>query len=243
MTSAWQLSYLWNSRAGRSSDDPPDPALDCDLRRPRHRHRRRSRDDPDPSHNPLPRSQPAHRSFCHRAASQIEHESVWSDQRSTGDPQTRSGNTGEVPVGVSGRFIIRNNQLPDAVVQARERLVERLRGVYLAGTRDSISGSVIFDPSNSVSVDREDETPHENRNNLYEVCWQALSTLHLEIFTNPEATGKIRSSQECSICLDSFNEGDTLIRLHCGHRFHPICLQPWVRTCSDCPYCRANITC
>jgi hypothetical protein len=29
--------------------------------------------------------------------------------------------------------------------------------------------------------------------------------------------------------------------LRCGHRFHSTCLEPWVRKCADCPYCRTNI--
>ncbi|XP_022897751.1 E3 ubiquitin-protein ligase RNF181-like [Olea europaea var. sylvestris] len=50
-----------------------------------------------------------------------------------------------------------------------------------------------------------------------------------------------KSSMECSICLESFCEGDELICLPCGHRFHLCCLDPWIRTCGDCPCCRRRV--
>lgn len=46
---------------------------------------------------------------------------------------------------------------------------------------------------------------------------------------------------ECSICLNSFEQGDDLIRLPCQHRFHETCLCPWVQICGDCPNCRAAV--
>uniref|UniRef100_A0A2P2M5K0 Uncharacterized protein LOC105108889 n=2 Tax=Rhizophora mucronata TaxID=61149 RepID=A0A2P2M5K0_RHIMU len=72
---------------------------------------------------------------------------------------------------------------------------------------------------------------------------EALEGLRLELFSHLEEGAKreVSLSLDCSICLESFVEGDELIRLPCEHRFHSICLDPWVRTCGDCPYCRRDI--
>lgn len=73
---------------------------------------------------------------------------------------------------------------------------------------------------------------------------EALSCLPVEVFCVTEESVEqyvSRPSRECSICLESFVVGDELIRLPCGHRYHFCCLDPWVRTCGDCPYCRRSI--
>ncbi|KAK7834124.1 probable E3 ubiquitin-protein ligase RHY1A isoform X1 [Quercus suber] len=70
---------------------------------------------------------------------------------------------------------------------------------------------------------------------------EALDCLHLEVFSSKVEGAVSRASQDCSICLDTFVEGDALIHLPCSHRFHSACLDPWVRTCGDCPYCRRSI--
>lgn len=73
---------------------------------------------------------------------------------------------------------------------------------------------------------------------------EALSCLPVEVFCVSEESDEqhvSRGSRECSICLESFLVGDQLICLPCGHRYHFCCLDPWVRTCADCPYCRRSI--
>ncbi|KAG6762629.1 hypothetical protein NC652_023529 [Populus alba x Populus x berolinensis] len=72
----------------------------------------------------------------------------------------------------------------------------------------------------------------------------ALHCLQSEVFSSVEKGiegGVSQVSWDCSICLESFTEGDELIRLPCEHRFHSACLDPWVRTCGDCPYCRRDV--
>lgn len=58
-------------------------------------------------------------------------------------------------------------------------------------------------------------------------------TFHAKDDNNP--------AEECCICLERFQDGEKLFFLLCGHRFHPMCLDPWVRICGDCPYCRRAI--
>ena len=71
---------------------------------------------------------------------------------------------------------------------------------------------------------------------------EALDCLHLEVFSSKVEGAVSRASQDCSICLETFVEGDALIRIPCSHSFHSACLDPWLRTCGDCPYCCRTIT-
>ncbi|XP_020272511.1 probable E3 ubiquitin-protein ligase RHY1A, partial [Asparagus officinalis] len=192
----------------------------------------RRRDDPDP----LPRSQYARGNFCRRV-SQTEHESVRLTRRSSIDLEARNRDHVEDYASVASRpRRIRNNQLPDDVVQARERLLERLGSVSLTATREDEALRRSFNSD----LQYLDFTPHNSKKS-FSVSWEALCNLYLEVYRNSEEIGQITASQECCICLESFCEGDGLIRLQCGHRFHTVCLKPWVRTCSYCPYCRRNI--
>lgn len=44
----------------------------------------------------------------------------------------------------------------------------------------------------------------------------------------------------CSVCLCSFEEGELLRRLACGHSYHSICLDRWLLTNATCPRCRKS---
>jgi len=52
------------------------------------------------------------------------------------------------------------------------------------------------------------------------------------------ATTKFGST-ECAICLGEFVEGDEVRVLpQCGHSFHVVCIDTWLRSHSSCPSCR-----
>lgn len=68
-----------------------------------------------------------------------------------------------------------------------------------------------------------------------------INCLQREVFNVVEGDGVSRAMRECCICLESFQKGDVLICLPCDHRYHPDCLDPWVKACGDCPYCRTGI--
>tara|TARA_B100001093_G_C26414987_1_gene837260 strand:- start:70 stop:333 length:264 start_codon:yes stop_codon:yes gene_type:complete len=42
---------------------------------------------------------------------------------------------------------------------------------------------------------------------------------------------------ECIICLEGFNEGDTVSLIRCGHMYHTQCLYTWFNKKKSCPLC------
>ncbi|ERM96645.1 probable E3 ubiquitin-protein ligase RHY1A [Amborella trichopoda] len=160
------------------------------------------------------------------------------------------------------RFV-RNDRLPGAVLQARARLLERLRGVSLTRNRHE---SADYYPTISDEfrfVDAGDwETETDSAEGIATVSLsevgtgvesptslkppglsrEAISKLSREVFGAKKSEEEgISLVHECCICLERLRFGDGLVCLPCGHRFHALCLDPWLRTCGDCPYCRANI--
>ena len=59
---------------------------------------------------------------------------------------------------------------------------------------------------------------------------------------NPEIVkkGDIFSDQ-CSICLDDYKEGETIVKLKCSHIYHKSCLEKWLLKHNSCPYCKTEI--
>ncbi|BAF15623.1 E3 ubiquitin-protein ligase Os04g0590900 [Oryza sativa Japonica Group] len=48
---------------------------------------------------------------------------------------------------------------------------------------------------------------------------------------------------DCSVCLGEFSDGESLRLLpRCSHAFHQQCIDTWLKSHSNCPLCRANIT-
>lgn len=61
------------------------------------------------------------------------------------------------------------------------------------------------------------------------------------VFTKGE-TGALGAAGDvcCSVCLCSFEEGEMLRRLACGHSYHSACLDQWLLTNATCPRCRKS---
>ncbi|CAA0807456.1 RING/U-box superfamily protein [Striga hermonthica] len=284
MTSASELFYNRRSRFGRSSDPFDDgsdigsqPHIDRTNRRHRHlngpggSHARRDRIDPEGC-DPLrrahhhPRQPPLHRP----PHPPQERESI----RLENSHQFSSGNVNYSGshINVQDRLrVSANDRLPGAVLLARERLLQRLRGVTLSSARrNNRNSSVTSSRPNSnpirddfslvdsaeweTEISREwlstfaslpDSAGHPKTKRPPGLTQMALNRLCIEIFSTAHEKsselGLPRNIVECSICLESFSQGDKLARLPCGHRYHFRCLEPWVRTCGDCPYCRRGI--
>jgi len=49
--------------------------------------------------------------------------------------------------------------------------------------------------------------------------------------------------KECAICLNEFDEGDTIRNLaNCGHTFHKSCIDLWLLRRADCPLCKGTVS-
>ncbi|XP_075501744.1 putative E3 ubiquitin-protein ligase RHY1A [Primulina tabacum] len=280
MTSASELFYTRRSRFGRNSDP-----FDVSSHSPVDRGSRRSRYPPSSHHHSTntrrdrtdhdvcgpPRLVP-HRSrqpHFHRSShSLLDREFI---RPELGGHQLASGNA--IHSGSQSNVLDRvqfsgNDRLPGAVLLARDRLVQRLRGVTLPGSRQRNRNSQIDHRSETVIgdvlrlTDAEDGETDISRDWLATLTsvidsisrltsikppgltQEALNSLRIEVFRVLEEGDKEDTSSkitECSICLESFLEGDELILLPCAHRYHVCCLDPWVRTCGECPYCRRGI--
>ena len=42
---------------------------------------------------------------------------------------------------------------------------------------------------------------------------------------------------ECLICLESFKDKETVIRLKCNHYYHTHCIYTWFEKKQTCPIC------
>lgn len=105
-------------------------------------------------------------------------------------------------------------------------------------TGQSVGSSTITDLSSRIERLQLLQEPKKKPPGLTQ---EALDCLRVEVYSSTVEGEVSRGSQDCSICLETFSEGDELIHLPCGHKFHSACLDPWARTCGDCPYCRRDI--
>ncbi|KAE8687689.1 RING/U-box superfamily protein, putative isoform 3 [Hibiscus syriacus] len=154
---------------------------------------------------------------------------------------------------VSGRSLSADERLPGAVLLARARLLERLRGVSVSANRRSsrtprnayrweyvsdddlrtvseISTVLTARSTRLTSETERFQLLHETSKKPPGLTQEAVDRLVSEVFSSQEVDVERKTSRDCGICLESFREDDVLTRLPCGHRFHFGCLDPWVRT-------------
>jgi len=62
-------------------------------------------------------------------------------------------------------------------------------------------------------------------------------------FTMSMALGKAENHTEvkCQVCQFTYEEGEILRRLPCGHCFHAACIEQWLETKDTCALCRKSI--
>jgi len=49
-------------------------------------------------------------------------------------------------------------------------------------------------------------------------------------------------TEQCPVCLETFEEGMTVVETPCNHKFHNNCISRWLQSHSTCPVCRASLT-
>lgn len=100
---------------------------------------------------------------------------------------------------------------------------------------------------------RAETTRHKSTGNLRDVDGRSmvLGELQMEVYGTKRSgskrfnwaklSWKAADQDECTICLDRFKSGETLVHLPCAHRYHPRCLVPWLENNGHCPCCRMEI--
>lgn len=55
-----------------------------------------------------------------------------------------------------------------------------------------------------------------------------------------QARAPTESEQECacSICIEQFEPGSSIVQLECSHTFHAACIRRWFSSNTTCPVCR-----
>ncbi|XP_022763484.1 probable E3 ubiquitin-protein ligase RHY1A isoform X2 [Durio zibethinus] len=263
MTGASELFYTRRSRVSRPDPDPGiGSSNDRNYNRRNHLSYHNHRHDLDGFDN-------IRRSPHERASMQFD--------QGTSQFVSSYGLNADSVSSSSGQRLHSNERLPGAVLLARARLLERLRGVSVSANRRSSRApsspyhqrEYLFDgdfrladagdwgseistglsAGNSPFTDLTSQTERfqllqETNKKPPGLTQEALDSLAQEVFSSREVDVErklSRESRDCSICLESFRDEDLLTRLPCGHRFHLACLDPWVRSCGDCPYCRRSI--
>ncbi|OIT37373.1 PREDICTED: E3 ubiquitin-protein ligase ATL6-like [Nicotiana attenuata] len=69
-----------------------------------------------------------------------------------------------------------------------------------------------------------------------------IETLPVFVYSDVKALKIGKSILECAVCLNEFEDEDTLRLLpNCCHVFHPECIDAWLAFRTTCPVCRANL--
>lgn len=56
-----------------------------------------------------------------------------------------------------------------------------------------------------------------------------------------EGGGRDAGTNQCMVCLETFEQGEELRILPCIHRFHKVCIDRWLMQRSECPTCKNRI--
>ena len=57
---------------------------------------------------------------------------------------------------------------------------------------------------------------------------------------SPKNILEIADGEECCICMEAYNNKDSIISLPCKHLFCLTCMQKWTQKQLTCPYCRRD---
>ena len=69
------------------------------------------------------------------------------------------------------------------------------------------------------------------------------SCLHAYTFRgNDKEDDTVTTDDACTVCTDTYEEGDHVTALPCRHAFHTSCIHPWMDATKYCPNCKAEIT-
>ncbi|KAK9062565.1 hypothetical protein SSX86_019752 [Deinandra increscens subsp. villosa] len=98
-------------------------------------------------------------------------------------------------------------------------------------------------PSNLLQVGREfNENDYEMLLALDDNNHQHGGATYAQINNLPQSTVQAENLQECAICLETPNVGETIRHLPCFHKFHKDCIDEWLKRKTSCPVCKSSVT-
>ncbi|XP_030759087.1 E3 ubiquitin-protein ligase RNF181 [Sitophilus oryzae] len=80
--------------------------------------------------------------------------------------------------------------------------------------------------------------------------FQELNTLNGEKLPPPASKAAVEALKDelishegtqCPVCLKEYNNGETVKKMPCEHKFHPECILPWLSKTNSCPLCRHEL--
>lgn len=78
----------------------------------------------------------------------------------------------------------------------------------------------------------------------HDVAKTVYNQEEVEQFTTINQLSKLKlqvSQPHCTVCLEAFGPKTRVRKLHCGHVFHTLCADAWLKTSKTCPLCVADI--
>tara|TARA_B100000575_G_C23101372_1_gene635436 strand:+ start:830 stop:1627 length:798 start_codon:yes stop_codon:yes gene_type:complete len=63
---------------------------------------------------------------------------------------------------------------------------------------------------------------------------------YLDAYNNLIIDEKIKE-ENCSICMEQFQDNETVVQLECNHLFHKNCIDPWKEKNEKCPLCKTDM--
>ncbi|KAG2267361.1 hypothetical protein Bca4012_038634 [Brassica carinata] len=89
-------------------------------------------------------------------------------------------------------------------------------------------------------------TPHELNRGLDESAIRAIPIFKFkkrDVVSGGGGEDQNKSTQECSVCLNEFQEDEKLrIIPNCCHVFHIDCIDIWLQSNANCPLCRTSVS-
>ena len=128
--------------------------------------------------------------------------------------------------------------------------VEMTRATAVPAAEDK--GSKLEQPAREVKQDTPALVTDTPRPSTPQATWYEAASSATKTDADPSAAAvppqdsdsskEVRDSPNCSICTEDFTLGEELRVLPCNHKFHPLCVDPWLLNVSGtCPLCRIDL--
>ncbi|KAJ7548630.1 hypothetical protein O6H91_07G020300 [Diphasiastrum complanatum] len=128
------------------------------------------------------------------------------------------------------------------------RIFRRYRAALMLRRNRRVRRQLRADDNNRAILDFEFALNYQTSNGVDEAMIQTSNGVDealiekIPVYSFREEVCVLIDSTECSVCLSEFQDHEHLRLLpKCGHAFHLPCIDTWLNSNSNCPFCRAPI--